>query len=83
MNHEQMNDEMEIDLLDLGYMLLDKWHYLLLCLLAGALLLNAFSFFFIEPTYESTSKLYVVSTSDDSVVSLSDLNLGTSLTADY
>ena len=83
MNHEQMNDEMEIDLLDLGYMLLDKWHYLLLCLLAGALLLNAFSFFFIEPTYESTSKLYVVSTSDDSVVNLSDLNLGTSLTADY
>ena len=41
MNQNQTNDEMEIDLLDLGYMLLDKWHYLLLCLLAGALLLNA------------------------------------------
>ena len=83
MNQKQMNEEMEIDLLDLAYMLLDKWHYLLLCLLAGALLFNAYSFFFIEPTYESTSKLYVVSASDDSVVSLSDLNLGTSLTADY
>ena len=47
MNQKQMNEEMEIDLLDLAYMLLDKWHYLLLCLLAGALLFNAYSFFFI------------------------------------
>ncbi len=83
MNQEFTNDEMEIDLLDLAYMLLDKWHYLLVCLLIGAVLLNAYAFFFIDPTYESTSKLYVVSASDDSVVNLSDLNLGTSLTADY
>ena len=83
MNREFPNDEMEIDLLDMAYMLLDKWHYLLLSLLAGALLLNAYSFFCIEPTYESTSKLYVVSVSNDAVVNLSDLNLGTSLTKDY
>ena len=83
MNQNQTNDEMEIDLLDLASKLLDKWYYLLLCLLAGAVLLNAYAFFFIEPTYDSTSKLYVVSASDDSVVNLSDLNLGTSLTADY
>lgn len=83
MNEELTNDEVEIDLVDLAYSLLDKWHYLLLCLLIGAVVLNAYSFFFIAPTYEATSKLYVVSASDDSVVSLSDLNLGTSLTADY
>ncbi len=83
MNQENMNDEMEIDLLDLAYMLLDHWHYLLVCLLAGALVFNIYAFFGIEPTYQSTSKLYVVSASDDSVVNLSDLNLGTSLTADY
>ena len=74
---------MEIDLVDLGYVLLDKWRYLLISLIAGAVLLGAYSFFFIAPTYESTAKLYVVSASDDSVVNLSDLNLGTSLTADY
>ena len=74
---------MEIDLLDLAGMLLDRWYYLLLCALAGAILLNAYAFFCVQPTYESTSKLYVVSASDDSVVNLSDLNLGTSLTADY
>ena len=83
MNQKERNDEMEIDLLDLAYMLLDNWHYLLICLLAGALIFNAYSFFSINPTYQSTSKLYVVSTSDDSVVNLNDLNLGTSLTSDY
>ena len=40
MNQKDMNDEMEIDLLDLAYMLLDHWHHLFLCLLAGALVLN-------------------------------------------
>ena len=83
MNEELTNDEVEIDLVDLGNVLLDKWRYLLISLIAGAVLLGAYSLFFIAPTYESTAKLYVVSASDDSVVNLSDLNLGTSLTADY
>ena len=30
MNQKDMNDEMEIDLLDLAYMLMDHWHHLLL-----------------------------------------------------
>ena len=76
-------DEMEIDLLDLAYVLLDKIHYIILCLLAGAVLLNAFSIFCIRPTYQATAKMYVVSASNDSVVDLTDLNIGTSLTSDY
>lgn len=28
MNEELTNDEVEIDLVDLGYVLLDKWRYL-------------------------------------------------------
>ena len=76
-------EEMEIDLLDLAYVLLDKVHYIILCLLAGAVLLNAFSFFCIQPTYQATAKMYVVSASNDSVVDLTDLNIGTSLTSDY
>ena len=57
MNEELTNDEVEIDLVDLGYALLDKWRYLLISLIAGAVLLGAYSFFFIAPTYESTAKL--------------------------
>ena len=39
MNEELTNDEVEIDLVDLGYVLLDKWRYLLISLIAGAVLL--------------------------------------------
>lgn len=76
-------EDMEIDLLDLGYVLLDKIHFIILSLLMGAVLLNAFSFFCIRPTYQATAKMYVVSASNDSVVDLTDLNIGTSLTSDY
>lgn len=75
--------EEEIDLLELGYVLLDKIHYIVLCFLAGAVLFNAFAFFMIQPTYQSTAKMYIVSASNDSVVDLTDLNIGTSLTSDY
>lgn len=73
----------EIDLLELMYALIDKLHYIVLCFLLGAVLFNAYSYFMIEPTYQSTAKLYIVSASDDSVVNLADLNIGTSLTSDY
>lgn len=76
-------DEDTIDLVDLFMTLVDKWHIILLCLLAGAVLVNAFAFFGIKPTYTSTAKMYIVSASDNSVVNLSDLNIGQSLTSDY
>lgn len=76
-------EDKEIDLVDLALTLLDKWHYIVLCFLAGAVLFNAYAYFLKEPVYESTSKLYVVSASEDSVVNLSDLNIGSSLTSDY
>lgn len=76
-------DDKEIDLVDLGYALMDKLHFIILAFLLGAVLLNAYAYFLIKPTYQSTAKLYVVSASEDSVVNLSDLNIGTSLTKDY
>lgn len=79
----ETEEDMEIDLIDLAYTLLDKIHYIILCFLIGAVLFNAYAYFCISPTYTSTAKMYVVSASSDSVVNLSDLNIGTSLTADY
>lgn len=35
MNQKQSNDELEIDLLEVAGMLLEKWHYLLVCFLAS------------------------------------------------
>lgn len=77
------SDELEIDLVDLALVLLDKLYYIIFFMLLGAVLLNAFAYFCVAPTYESTAKMYIVSASDDSVVDLTDLNIGTSLTADY
>jgi capsular polysaccharide biosynthesis protein len=80
---QQPSDEVEIDLLELVYVLLDKMYFIVCFFLLGAVLMNAFAFFCITPTYQSTAKMYVVSTSDDSVVDLTDLNLGSSLKSDY
>ena len=54
-------DDKEIDLVDLGYALMDKLHFIVLSFLLGAVLLNAYAYFLIKPTYQSTAKLYVVS----------------------
>ena len=76
-------EEAEIDLLELAFALLDKVHYIALFFLLGAVLANAYAYFFIHPTYESTAAIYVVNASGGTVVDLTDLNIGTSLKNDY
>lgn len=76
-------EEDTIDLLELAYCLLDHISAIIVAVLLGAILLTGYAKLCISPTYASTAKLYVVSASSGSVVNLSDLNLGTSLTKDY
>lgn len=83
MNRNRDEGEMEIDLLDLAFVLLDKLHIIMVVVLAMALLCSAYSYFMIAPTFQSTSKLYIVSSSKDSVIDIADLNIGTTLTKDY
>ena len=80
---DRAEEETEIDLIDLAWALLDKIHYIVLCFLIVAVIMNAYSYFLVRPTYKSTAKMYVVSASKNSVVDLDALNIGTSLTADY
>lgn len=80
---DRTEEETEIDLIDLAWALLDKIHYIVLCFLIGAVIMNAYSYFLVRPTYKSTAKMHVVSASKNSVVDLDALNIGTSLTADY
>jgi capsular polysaccharide biosynthesis protein len=77
------DSEMEIDLIDLGFYIFERLHTVILCFLAGAVVLNLYAYCMIAPTYESMAGMYVVSSSTDSVVDLTDLNLGSSLTSDY
>ena len=75
--------ETEIDLYELFSYFLTKWPIILAGLLIGAILAGCYTFFLITPKYTATSKLYMVSSSSDSVVDLTDLNIGTSLSSDY
>ena len=80
---EITDKETTIDLVELASHILSKWEYVLMGVLLGALVLNAVSFFLMKPTYKSTAKLYIVTASGDSVIDLTDLNIGTNLTNDY
>ena len=76
-------EETEIDLLELFYYLKAKLVWLISFFVIGAVIAGLITYFLITPKYTATSKLYMVSASSDSIVNLSDLNLGTSLTDDY
>ena len=82
-NTRPQENVQQIDLVELALMLLDNLHYLVLFFLIGAVLFNAYSYFFIHPTYESTASIYIVSASGGTVVDLTDLNIGSSLKSDY
>lgn len=82
-NYKDKDDEITIDLKEIAYVLMEKLHYIVMFLLVGAVVFNMYSYFLIKPTYTSTSRLYVVSATKDSVVDFSDLSVGTNLTKDY
>lgn len=77
------DEELGIDLYDLFYLFRQKIVGILIALVLGGVATGLFTYFFIAPKYQATAKLYIVSASNDSVVNLTDLQLGTSLTADY
>lgn len=76
-------DEYEIDLRELWYLFRAKFKFIVLFAILGALIAGLITYFLIIPKYKATSKLYVVSASNDSVVNLTDLQIGSNLTQDY
>ena len=80
---QQQEDEMEIDLLEIFYLLKSKLAWLILSFILGGVIMAAVTIFLITPKYTATAKIYMVSASSESVLNLSDLNLGTSLSQDY
>ncbi len=77
------DEDLGIDLYDLFYLFRQKLVGILIALVLGGVVTGLFTYFFIAPKYQATAKLYIVSASNDSVVNLTDLQLGASLTADY
>ena len=77
------NEEREIDLIELFYLLWEHALQIVGCILTGCVLAFVGTYFLITPQYQATAKMYVVSASNNSIVNLSDLQLGSQLTADY
>ncbi len=75
------NDSDEIDLVALFYRFLEKAHWIILTALIGAAVAGVLVFKVITPIYEATAKIYIVGS--DTTISLSDLQIGSNLAADY
>ena len=73
----------EIDLVEVFYLLWGHILQIIACLLVGAVLAFGFTYFFVTPTYQASASIYIVSASNDSIVNLTDLQIGSQLTADY
>ncbi len=79
-NDTQQN-VVEIDLGALFYRFLEKMHWIILTALLGAAVAGVIVYFAITPIYQATSKIYIVGS--DTTISLSDLQIGSNLAADY
>ena len=77
------NEEMEIDLLELFSFYMTKIWWIIGAFLIGALLAGLVTKFAITPKYTATAKMYMVSSSSQSVVDLTDLNIGQTISGDY
>ncbi|MDO4483115.1 MAG: Wzz/FepE/Etk N-terminal domain-containing protein [Clostridia bacterium] len=77
-----MADADTIDLVELFYRLLDGWKSILAFTLLGALLAFGYTNWFMKPQYRAKSTIYVLS-NKESVINMSDLQIGTALTGDY
>ena len=78
---ENGENEDEIDLGGLFYRFLEKIHWIILTAIIGAAIAGVLVFKFITPIYQATSKIYIVGS--DTTISLTDLQIGSNLAADY
>lgn len=79
---ESTEDELQIDLIELLYHLLDRAKYIVASSVLGAILAGVITILCITPVYTATSKLYVMN-SNDTAINLADLQIGAYLASDY
>lgn len=82
MDTVRANDEIEIDIKELFYVIRSKIVIIILAGIIGATIAGLWSSFCIKPLYTTSTKLYIVSKTSISTT-ISDLQLGTQLTKDY
>ena len=76
------NEEIEIDFLELFYVLRKNIVAIILASLIGTAVFGAYSFLIAKPVYESTAKLYILR-QGTSLTSFADIQISNSLAKDY
>lgn len=79
----QDNADIEIDVLELLHVLLNKFWIILLTGIVGGLSFIAVTILFITPQYRSTTKMYVLNQQDNNTLTQQDMQTSLSLTKDY
>lgn len=77
------NDEVEINLGELLGVIFSKFLIIMLVAIVGAALALIFTKILVTPKYKSVTKVYILSKQDSSVITNSDMQMGTLLTKDY
>ena len=81
--NNNVNDEVEIDLEEILYLLWGNIVKILICMVVGAVIAFGYTFFLVTPMYTATARMYILASSSNSVVNLSDLQISNNLRADY
>lgn len=81
-NTTQNNGVVEINVFELGYMLLQKWWMILISALIGGVVMWAVTSFLITPMYESSATLYILNKTT-SLTSIADIQIGNALSSDF
>lgn len=79
--HEEQEDE--IDLVALFYLLWGHMLQIIACVIVGGAAAFAYTYFMVTPLYQATSKMYVASATYNSIVDIYDMQLGSQLALDY
>lgn len=82
-NAMQYDEEIVISLQDIMQILRSNLTAIVLMAIIGGVVCGICTKVFVRPQYRSVARMYVVSTSDNSLLQLSELELGTKLAADY
>lgn len=83
MENQRENEVIEIDMLEVISVLLGKIWLILSAGIFVALVCFVVSKFIMIPTYESTTRIYILNKTDSTSVTYSDVQMGTQLTKDY
>ena len=76
------DDEIEIDLLQLFWVMKRRLWIMILAVVVGAAAAMLYTTTLMEPVYTSSTMIYILNKTNN-ITSLSDLQLGTQLTKDY